>query len=154
MFKQELPLMFPDDEQVRAVADAFFDPFDYLFARHKEGSLNLDFKTELGDVTYQVPCHLRVQNIGLKTRDVLSLVPNTRIKVIERCSGHDGTYAVKKEYADIARKIAKPVARQVDAAKDSLFTSDCPMAAEHIAAVAESAEASHPLQLLRQAYGI
>ena len=154
MFKQELPLLFPDDEKVKTVADAFFDPFDYLMQRHKEGLLKTDFKQELGSVSYQVPCHLRVQNIGLKTRDVLELIPNTTVKAIERCSGHDGTYAVKTEYHAIANKIARPVARQVDAAKAEHFTSDCPMAAEQIANVAESAVATHPIELLRRAYGI
>ncbi len=154
MFKRELPLLFPQDEKVIAVARAFFDPFEYLMLRHREGELCLDFETSLGTVSYQVPCHLRVQNIGLKTRDALALIPGTTVKVIERCSGHDGTYAVKKEYNAISRKIARPVARAVDSAAADEFTSDCPMAAEQIASVAESATASHPLQLLRRAYGI
>jgi len=154
MFKQELPLMFPDDPQVRAVARAFVDPFDFLMRLHREGKLRTDFKQPLGAVSYQVPCHLRVQNLGLKTRDVLSLVPETSVKPIERCSGHDGTYAVKKEYREVSKKIARPVARQVDEAKASHFTSDCPMAAEQIASVAESAMPTHPIELLRQAYGI
>jgi glycerol-3-phosphate dehydrogenase subunit C len=154
MFKQELPLLFPEDEAVQRVADAIFDPFEYLMLRHKDGALATDFKTSLGKVAYQVPCHLRVQNIGLKTRDVLNLVPETSVEAIERCSGHDGTYAVKKEYHDIAKKIARPVARRVDSAAADHFTSDCPMAAEQIAGVAESAEPTHPMQLLRKAYGI
>jgi Fe-S oxidoreductase len=154
MFKQELPLLFPDDEQVRAVAQAFHDPFDFLLDLHRDGKLKTDFAEELGTVSYQVPCHLRVQNIGLKTRDALKLVPNTEVKVIERCSGHDGTYAVKKEYREVSKKIARPVARQVDQAQSDHFTSDCPMAAEQIASVAESATPSHPIQLLRRAYGI
>jgi Fe-S oxidoreductase len=154
MFKQELPLMFPEDDHVRAVAEAFHDPFDFLLALHKEGRLQLDFSQELGTISYQVPCHLRVQNIGLKTRDVLKLVPNTEVKVIERCSGHDGTYAVKKEYREVSKKIARPVARQVDQAGADHFASDCPMAAEQIASVAESATPTHPIQLLRRAYGI
>jgi len=154
MFKQELPLLFPDDEKVAAVGRAFFDPFEYLMLRHREGKFKLDFKAGLGTISYQVPCHLRVQNIGLKTRDTLELIPDTSVNAIERCSGHDGTYAVKKEYNAISRKIARPVARAVDSAAADEFTSDCPMAAEQIAAVAESAEATHPLQLLRRAYGI
>jgi Fe-S oxidoreductase len=154
MFKQELPLLFPDDERVRRVAAAFYDPFDYLMRRHRDGKLKTDFATTLGTVSYQVPCHLRVQNIGLKTRDVLQLVPDTKVQAIERCSGHDGTYGVKKEYAATSRKIARPVARQVDSAAAEHFTSDCPMAAEQIATVAEKAEPTHPVQLLRRAYGI
>jgi glycerol-3-phosphate dehydrogenase subunit C len=155
MFKQELPLLFPQDERVKRVAEAFFDPFEYLMIRHRDGKLKTDFAEKLGAISYQVPCHLRVQNIGLKTRDVLELVPGTKVHAIERCSGHDGTYAVKKEYAKVSRKIARPVARQVDQAEAEHFTSDCPMAAEQIAAVAESGvEPTHPIQLLRRAYGI
>ena len=155
MFKQELPLLFPEDERVKRVAEAFFDPFEYLMLRHREGQLRTNFQVSLGKISYQVPCHLRVQNVGLKTREVLQLVPGTAVQAIERCSGHDGTYGVKKEYAAVSRKIARPVARQVDNAEAQHFTSDCPMAAEQIAAVAESgAQATHPIQLLRKAYGI
>ncbi|HEY7673413.1 MAG TPA: heterodisulfide reductase-related iron-sulfur binding cluster [Gammaproteobacteria bacterium] len=154
MFKQELPLLFPDDPKVRAVAEAFFDPFEYLLLRHRAGRLKVDFKQELGKISYQVPCHLRVQNLGLKTRAVLELVPNTSVAPIERCSGHDGTYAVKKEYHEIAAKIARPVARQADGAAAQYFTSDCPMAAEQVAHVSESVQATHPIELLRRAYGI
>ncbi len=83
---------------MKAVAARIYDPFEYLMLRHKDGRLKTDFKTSLGKVSYHVPCHLRVQNIGLKTRDVLRLVPDTTVDVIERCSGHDGTYAVKREF--------------------------------------------------------
>jgi len=154
MFKQELPLLFPDDEQVKKVAAAMWDPFNYLMARHRAGKLKTDFAEKLGKIAYQVPCHLRVQNIGLKTRDVLKLVPDTQIETIERCSGHDGTYAVKKEFFDVARKIAQPVVRRVDNAKADHFVSDCPMAAEQVAIGTETAKANHPMSLLRQAYGI
>jgi Fe-S oxidoreductase len=154
MFKQELPLLYPEDERVGRVGRAFFDPFEYLMLRHREGLLKTDFAASLGKISYQVPCHLRVQNIGLKTRDVLQLVPGTQVQPIERCSGHDGTYAVKKEFHQTSRKIARPAARQVDAAEADHFTSDCPMAAEQIGAVAENAAPTHPLQLLRRAYGI
>ena len=154
MFKQELPLMFPDDTAVLSVRDATFDPFEYLDLRRREGHLNTTFATPLGSVSYQVPCHLRVQNIGLKTRDVLALVPDTEVKAIERCSGHDGTYAVKKEFHETSRKIARPVVRQVTTAKADHFISDCPMAAAQIASGSDDIEPSHPMQLLRRAYGI
>ncbi len=155
MYKQELPLMFPDDPDVLKVQRAFFDPFEYLFLRHKGGELNTDFKHPLGDISYQVACHLRVQNIGLKTRDILNLVPDTKVNAIERCSGHDGTYAVKVETYDKAVKIARPVVKRVETADAPHFISDCPMAASHIANLSEKTEkAEHPMTLLRQAYGI
>ncbi len=154
MYKQELPLMFPDDAEVLKVRDAMFDPFEYLMLRHKDGLLKTDFKTSLGKVSYQVPCHLRVQNIGLKTRDALQLVPDTEVQAIERCSGHDGTYAVKKEFHDVSKKIARPVQGKVRKAEAQHFTSDCPMAAEQIAQNVDGHEAENPMGLLRKAYGI
>lgn len=154
MFKQELPLLFPEDEQVLKVRDAMYDPFEYLMLRHKDGKLKTDFKSSLGKVAYQVPCHLRVQNIGLKTRDILQLVPDTEVEAIERCSGHDGTYAVKKEFHDVSRKIARPVVNKVKKSESQHFVSDCPMAAEQIAQGLDDYEAGTPMALLRQAYGL
>ena len=154
MFKQELPLMFPDDPEVLKVRDATFDPFEYLMLRHRDGKLNTDFRNPLGRISYQVPCHLRVQNIGLKTRDVLQLVPGTEVEAIERCSGHDGTYAVKKEFHEHSKKIARPVVGRVDKAEADHFISDCPMAAEQIADGLDGHTAGNPMSLLKHAYGI
>lgn len=155
MFKQELPLLFPDDEDVQKVRDAIYDPFEYLMIRHKHGLLNTEFKKPLGKVSYHVACHQRVQNIGLKTRDVLNLVPDTEVAPIERCSGHDGTYAVKQEYHETACKIARPVARKVKEFEPDHFTSDCVMAGNHVAHVhGDGLESTHPMSLLRIAYAI
>ncbi|NNF17506.1 MAG: Fe-S oxidoreductase [Gammaproteobacteria bacterium] len=155
MFKQELPLMFPDDPQVQKVQRAIFDPFEYLLLRHKDGKLNTDFKTSLGKVAYHAACHVRVQNIGLKTRDMLNLVPDTSVEVIERCSGHDGTYGVKKRFRDASVKICRPVARRVESAAADYYASDCPMAGQQIGSVlADNSEPTHPLKLIRMAYGI
>ena len=155
MFKQELPLMFPDDPDVAKVRDAFYDPFEYLMLRHKEGKLKTDFKQPLGKVSWHVPCHQRVQNIGPKTREVLDLVPETEIDTIERCSGHDGTYAVKKEFHDISMKICRPVVGRVEKASPEHYTSDCPMAGEQIENGLKNDKApEHPLTLLRLAYGL
>jgi len=155
MYKQELPLLFPNDKDVRKVQKAFFDPFEYLYLRHKEKLLNTDFKNPLGDVSYQVACHLRVQNIGVKARDILNLIPDTRVDVIERCSGHDGTYAVKSETYDKAVKISRPVVKKVDQKNADYFASDCPMAAHHIATLSEkTAQPDHPISLVRKAYDL
>jgi Fe-S oxidoreductase len=155
MFKQELPLMFPDDADVAKVRDAIFDPFEYLMLRHRAAKLRTDFSASLGNVAYQVACHQRVQNIGLKTKEVLELVPDTRVTAIERCSGHDGTYAVKKEFHAISMKLVRPVAKRVSDTKPDHYTSDCAMAARHIEhALADGSKAEPPLALLRKAYGI
>jgi glycerol-3-phosphate dehydrogenase subunit C len=155
MFKQELPLMFPDDAGVLKVKANIFDPFEYLMHRHKAGLLKTDFAQSLGKVAYQASCHQRVQNIGPKTRDVLALIPDTEVKAIERCSGHDGTYAVRKETHERSMKIVKPVVSQVQQFEPNTYTSDCPMAASHIAhGLGDDTQPAHPLSLLRRAYGI
>ncbi len=155
MFKQELPLLFPDDAEVRTVAEHMYDPFEYLMLRHKGGLLNTAFTTALGKVAYHVPCHLRVQNIGLKTRDLLKLVPGTTLEVIERCSGHNGTYAVKAEFHAASVKIGRPVVTRVANSGADLHSSDCPMAGQQISSGLESHRPPvHPLTLLARAYGI
>lgn len=155
MFKQELPLMFPEDADVQAVRDHIFDPFEYLMLRHKAGLLRTDFKSSLGKVSYHVPCHLRVQNIGLKTRDLLKLIPDTTVDVIERCSGHNGTYAVKKEFRAASVKIGRPVMQRVESAQPDYYASDCPMAGHQIeSGLKDARPPTHPLRLLRKAYGI
>jgi Fe-S oxidoreductase len=156
MFKQELPLMFPDDASVQRVKARIFDPFEYLMLRHKAGLLKTEFPQRLGKVSYHVPCHLRVQNIGLKTRDVLRLVPDTTVDVIERCSGHDGTYAVKEEFRAASLKIARPVATRIENAAPDYYASDCPMAGHQLnsAMAGATAPPTPPMKLLRLAYGI
>ena len=156
MFKQELPLLFPEDEQVKKVQAAMFDPFEYLALRHKAGLLRTDFARPLGKVSYHVPCHLRVQNLGLKTRDVLQLIPGTDIEPIERCSGHDGTYGVKKEFRETSMKIGRPVFSKVKNAAPDYYASDCPMAGHQIESGlgADPRPPTHPLRLLRIAYGL
>ena len=139
---------------VQAVAAAFFDPFDYLHRRHKAGNLKTEFKRSLGKVAYQVPCHLRVQNIGMKTKSMLELVPETEVTAIERCSGHDGTYGVKTKFREASVKIARPGMRRVEQSGADAFTSDCPMAAEQIVQDLDDHEANNPMSLLRKAYGI
>ena len=154
MFKQELPLMFPEDEDVKAVARAFFDPFEYLMLRHRGGGLNTQFAKSLGKVSYQVPCHLRVQNIGLKTKETLELVPDTQVEAVERCSGHDGTYGVKQRFREASLKIARPVVRRVEQSAAGHFTTDCPMAGEQIAGELAGVSSRHPISLLKDAYGL
>lgn len=155
MFKQELPLMFPDDADVKSVQRAFFDPFEYLAERHAAGKLKTDFKQGLGKLAWHVACHQRVQKIGPKTRDILSLVPDTEIVTIERCSGHDGTYGVKTNTYPLSRKIARPVEKRIKDSEAAIITSDCPMAGAHLAhGLNQQPTQQHPITLLRKAYGI
>ncbi len=160
MFKQELPLMFPDDADVKAVEAAMFDPFEYLVLRDRDGLLKKDFKQPLGKVSYHIPCHSRVQNVGQKTREVLEWVPDTAVNTVERCAGHDGTYGVKKEFFEQSMKIGRPVFRQMADPQPDYVSSDCPIAGRRImqgmeaSAGATPARKEHPLTLLRIAYGL
>jgi Fe-S oxidoreductase len=158
MFKQEIPLLFPRDAEVKAVEEAMFDPFEYFVLRNRDGLLRTDFKQKLGNVSYHVPCHSRVQNMGQKTRELLELIPGTQVSTIERCSGHDGTWGVKREYYANSMKIGRPVFRQMASGEPAWVSSDCPIAARHIrqgmGAEAPQAQAAHPLTLLRRAYSI
>jgi glycerol-3-phosphate dehydrogenase subunit C len=158
MFKQELPLMYPDDADTIAVRDAMFDPFEYFVSRKKDGLLKTQFKQGLGKVSYHIPCHSRVQNMGQKTREMLESIPGTEVTTVERCSGHDGTWGVKTEYFDNSMKIGRPVFRQMAAPEPDYVSSDCPIAARQIMQgmgdEAKSAIKAHPLSLLRKAYGI
>ena len=155
MYKQELPLMFPHDADVQAVKEAMWDPFEYLMARNVDGLLKTDFKAPLGKVAYHVPCHQRVQNIGNKTRDALQLA-GAKVTLVERCSGHDGTWGVKREHFDKSMKIGKPVFRQMAEPQPDYVSSDCAIAARHILqGMGEStAQKQHPITLLRMAYGL
>lgn len=155
MFKQEIPLLYPHEPEVEKVKAHIFDPFEYLMLRHKEDKLNTTFKNSLGKVVYHAACHLRVQNIGLKTHELLKLVPDTEVEVIERCSGHDGTYAVKNEFHEASMKICRPVLTRVKKAQADHYSSDCPMAGHQIENGLEDGRApEHPLSLIRYAYGI
>jgi glycerol-3-phosphate dehydrogenase subunit C len=156
MFKAELPLLFPEDADVKAVAAAMFDPLEYLVLRNKDGLLKTDFKRPLGKVSYHIPCHSRVQNIGQKTREALQLIPGTQVNVVERCAGHDGTWGVKTEYYDMSMKIGRPVFKQMAKGDPDFISSDCPIAGRHIQQGMGPGRATkaHPLTLLRMAYGL
>ena len=158
MFKQELPLLFAADADVKAVQDAMFDPFEYFVLRNRDGLLKKDFAQPLGNVSYHIPCHARVQNMGQKTRELLEMVPGTKVSTVERCAGHDGTWGVKVEYYENSMKIGRPVFRAMAAGEPDWISSDCPIAARHIrqgmGSEAPNAQKTHPLALLRKAYGL
>ena len=163
MFKQEIPLMFPDDADTQLVKGAMWDPFEYLMARKRDGLLKTEFPESLGNISYQIPCHGRVQNIGKKTEEMLKMIPDTTINTIERCSGHAGTYGVKKATHAYAMKIGKPVVKAMatmkDGSKPDYISSDCPLGGHHIAQGFEASgqavpELQHPLSLVAKAYGL
>ena len=155
MFKQELPLLFPEDQDLARLRKHWFAPFEYLSLRHREGLLDTNFQKPLGKVAYHAACHQRVQNVGPRTRDLLQLVPGTEVITIERCSGHDGTYAVKNETHVASMRIARPVIEKINRARPDHYGSDCPIAAQQFQnGLAAGSTPEHPISLLRLAYGI
>ena len=163
MFKQEIPLMFPGDADTQLVKEHVWDPFEYLMARKRDGLLKTEFPQKLGNVSYQIPCHGRVQNIGKKTEEMLKMIPDTTVNTIERCSGHAGTFGVKKGTHQQAMKIGKPVFKAMATMKDGsqpdYISSDCPLGGHHIAQGFDvnglgAPELQHPLSLIARAYGL
>jgi Fe-S oxidoreductase len=159
MFKQELPLLFPDDDDVAVVAAATYDPFEYFGLRERDGLLDKPDVRTLGNVSYHIPCHSRVQNVGQKTREVLEWIPGTAVNTVERCAGHDGTWGVKQEFFAASMRIGKPVFQRMSDAEPDYISSDCPIAGRRIEqGIAEAggrkARKAHPLTLLRIAYGL
>jgi glycerol-3-phosphate dehydrogenase subunit C len=163
MFKQEIPLMYPDDADVQAVKEAMWDPFEYFMARKRDGLLKTDFTRPLGKISYQIPCHTRVQNIGKKTEEMLKMVPETFVQTNERCSGHAGTYGVKLPYHETAMKIGKPLFKKMaehpQGGQPDFISSDCPLGGHHIdqgfdVNALGTPRLEHPLTLVRIAYGL
>jgi Fe-S oxidoreductase len=162
MFKQEIPLLMPQSEDARAVQAAMWDPFEYLIARQKDGLLKTDFTGQLGHVSYHIPCHSRVQNVGRKTEEMLKLVPGTTVNTVERCSGHAGTYGVKKLHHKTAMKIGKPVFKAMMQNAPDYISSDCALSGHHIEQGIREGDfgdqkmpqLSHPISLIAKAYGL
>ena len=153
VLKKEYPMLVPG-EAAEKVAAATRDLFEYLAARKQEGTLATDFPGRSpGSVAYQMPCHLRAQNMGYKTRDVLQLIPGTRVTVVEKCTAMDGTWAMKKQYYPISLHYARKAVGEMEAAGPQVFATDCTMSALQIEAV-RGEKPAHPVTLLREAYGL
>ena len=152
MLKQEYPWLDGSDD-AHLVAGHTRDLFEYLAGLHAEGALDTRFSRPVGAVTYHVPCHLRAQNIGTKSADVLRLIPNAKVDVVERCSAVDGTWGFKTEYFELSMKVAQPLFDAVRTAGAPMVATDCPLAALQIAQ-GTGVEPRHPIQVLAQAYGL
>jgi len=153
VLKKEYPMLAPGADADK-VARATRDLFEYLVGRHREGTLSTDFPGRgPGRVAYQIPCHLRAQNIGFKTSVVLQLIPGTKVRVVERCTAMDGTWAMKKENYELSLAFARRAAAEMEADRPDTFTTDCSLSALQIEAV-RGVKPPHPTRLLREAYGL
>jgi glycerol-3-phosphate dehydrogenase subunit C len=160
MLKFEWPLIVPGDEDVKALANATFDASEYVVDIARRHGLASGLKRLPGEVFLHVACHARAQNMGQKAAEMLRLIPEAKIHVAERCSGHGGTLGVMKETFEVALKVGRPVARQAAEAKATFVVSECPLARKHIVQGAERLDeesgpvenASHPIEILARAY--
>jgi glycerol-3-phosphate dehydrogenase subunit C len=153
VLKKEYPVLVPG-EATQKVAAATQDLFEYLANRQREGSLCREFPGPgPGRVAYQVPCHLRAQNMGFKTRDVLQLIPGTTVSLVEKCTAMDGTWGMKKEYYPISLEFAKKAVKEMEASQPETYMTDCTLSALQIEAV-RGQKPAHPVSLLRDAYGL
>jgi Fe-S oxidoreductase len=152
MLKREYPMML-EGEAVQRVAAKTLDICEYLMRLHGEGKLVTSFVKGMGRIAYQIPCHLRAQNIGYKSRDLMQLIPNTSVYLIERCAAIDGTWGLKRQYFDLSLKVAEPLLREIRDGRPDLIVSDCSLAGLQIQQ-GMSQKPLHPIQVLERAYGL
>lgn len=157
MLKREYPEL-DRDEKTKRVAERTFDVCEYLMAMKKTGQLATDFTKKPGRVAYQIPCHLRDQNIGFKSKELMECA-GAHVELIEQCSGHDGAWSAKTEFFSLSMKIAGKAVRAIEQTPADLVASDCPLAGVQLEQAGASAHAGekavlHPIQIVRDAYGL
>ncbi|GAB4371688.1 MAG: ferredoxin [Kiloniellaceae bacterium] len=163
MLKFEWPLILPDNETVKKLSEHTSDIAEYVVDIAKKEGLAEGLKPLEGGVALHMACHARAQNIGAKAAEMLRLVPEADVKVIERCSGHGGSWGVMKENFDVAIKVGRPAARQAAQAGKAYIASECPLAGQHLLQgidrlqmenKPEVAQSYHPIELFAKAYGL
>src|SRR6201991_103304 len=154
MLKFEWPLIVPDNQDVKRLAEAVFDIDEYVVDIAKKEGLPHGMKSLPEGVTVHLACHARAQNMGPKAAEMLKLIPETPVDVIERCSGHGGTFGVVKPTHKIAEKVGRPVFRAANTQGRGHIVSDCPLAAQHIVAHTETPARvpEHPIQIMARAF--
>jgi Fe-S oxidoreductase len=157
MWKREYSEIIGGDA-MRRMAERTFDISEYLMKLKREGALATDFRQKPGRVAYQVPCHLRDQNIGFKSKELMECA-GAQVEVIEKCSGHDGSWSAKTEFFPLSMLIAKKAVRAIEQAPVDLVASDCPLAGLQLDQAGAMAHAGgrpsqHPIQIVRDAYGL
>ncbi len=157
MLKREYPQLVPGEPAAKVAAQTF-DVCEYLMKLKRDGALAMDFSKSPGRVAYQIPCHLRDQNIGFKSKELMECA-GAKVEVIEKCSGHDGTWSAKTEYFPLSMKIAQKAVRVLEQTPADVVASDCPLSGLQLDQAGASAHtggkaARHPIQIVRDAYGL
>jgi glycerol-3-phosphate dehydrogenase subunit C len=161
MLKFEWPLIVPDDPLVKKLAQATFDITEYVVDIHKKHGLAPGLQPLEGGVAVHIACHARAQNMGPKAAEMLRLIPEPDVQVIERCSGHGGSWGIMKENFETAVKVGKPAARAAAKAGKAHLASECPLAGDHLAQIIDrlgeggpAPEPKHPIEIFAKAYGL
>ncbi len=149
--KHEYPLLLPDSVDATMIANKTFDIHEYLYRLHQDGKFNTDFKKSMGKIGYHISCHLKSLNVGYKALNLLRLIPETDVQIIEKCSGHDGTFGVKKETFDYAVNVGKSLFEDINSMNMDYYISDCPLASDQIE-MNTSKKVLHPIEILFEAY--
>jgi glycerol-3-phosphate dehydrogenase subunit C len=157
MLKFEWPLLLPDDENIKKLSQSVSDIDEYIVDIAQKEGLAEGLEEIDGGVTVHNACHARAQNMGIKSRDMLKLIPNIKMDVVERCAGHGGTFGVMKETHDLALKVGRPTARQIKNKNNKYMASDCPLAGKHLKQLEvdtkiSNDEALHPIELMAKSY--
>lgn len=163
MMKFEWPLILPENENVKKLSAATRDICEYVVDIAKKEGLASGLAPVEGGVTAHMACHARAQNMGQKSAEMLKLIPDTRVDVIERCSGHGGTFGVLKKTRPLAVKVGRPAAKQVAQKQNRIVCSDCPLSCKHLDQLVEdefaqiagkALEQAHPIEVFAKAYGL
>ena len=160
MMKFEWPLILPESEAVKTLAGATRDICEYVVELNKAHGVAPGLSPVAGGVNQHHACHARAQNMGAKSAEMLRLIPDTVVDLVERCSGHGGTFGVMKETHEIAVKIGRPAARTVEQKAHDTLCSDCPLACKHLGQlvsaelVAGGPVQAHPIEVFARAYGL
>jgi glycerol-3-phosphate dehydrogenase subunit C len=163
MLKFEWPLILPGDEAVKRLSGATFDITEYVVDIARKEGLAEGLRPLPGGVALHMACHARAQNIGHKAAEMLRLLPEADLQVIERCSGHGGSWGVLKDNFEVALKIGRPAARQAAEGGKTFLASECPLAGVHLLQTMERLDgapgpaderAHHPIELFARAYGL
>lgn len=162
MLKFEWPLLDPDNRDLKTLSEATFDVSEYVMDLAKKEGMAKGMES-LGDtIAMHLACHARAQNMGAKGAEMLRLIPKTPVAIVERCSGHGGSWGIMKSNFETALKVGKPAAKTALNSKAGYIASECPLAAEHLmqgignldAEAVKSRHAAHPIELLAKAYGL
>ena len=157
MLKFEWPLLLPNNEEIKKLSVNVMDIDEYVVDIANNEGIAEGLEQIDGGVTVHHACHARAQNMGIKARDMLKLIPNIKIDVVERCAGHGGTFGVMKETHDLAIKVGRPAARQIKTKNNKYMVSDCPLAGKHLKQLEldtniSNDEALHPIELMAKSY--